>query len=325
MYPRAKPISGKYFRGAAPEPSRITSKDNHWLKVFRASLRGGDIAKSASESSAGSPSLDENSPGTWIGIEGPHLVTEAIRSGLVVAAILASETGARLLESMEAALQLRGSEPHGGHPLLPAYQPRRTQILHTTDRLFESIAGTKAPQGIAALVTPRSWTFDDLLVGGVALVVVLAGVQDPGNVGTIVRSAEAFGATGAITATGSAFPYAPKVLRASSGSALRLPIVHGADPLTSIKRLASRGLKIYAGSSRRAETRPPILPQAADLRHPVAIVVGNENAGLSPEIEAIAHRSILIPLLSSVDSLNAAVAASVLLYEAARQRREGST
>jgi TrmH family RNA methyltransferase len=324
VYPRAKPFSGKNFRRAAPEPARITSKDNHWLKVFRASLRGADVSKPVGGSPAGSSPLDEDSPGTWIGIEGPHLVTEAIRSGLAIAAILASESGEKHLESMEAALKLRVAEPHR-HPLLPAHQARRTQILRTTDRLFDSVSGTKAPQGIAALVTPRSWTFDDLLTGGVALVVVLAGVQDPGNVGTILRSAEAFGATGAVTATGSAFPFAPKVLRASSGSALRLPIIHGADPLTSIKRLASFGLRIYAASSRHAETRPPMLPRAADLRHPAAIVVGNENAGLSPEIEAVAHGSILIPLLASVDSLNAAVAASVLLYEAARQRRAETT
>jgi RNA methyltransferase, TrmH family len=318
--PRAKLLSGKDFRGAPPEPARITSKDNHWLKLFRESLRGADVSQPADGRPIGSSLVDENLSGTWIGIEGPHLVTEAIRSGLTVAAILASETGERYLESTESALALRASEAHG-HPLLPAHQPRRTQILRTTDRLFESVAGTKTPQGIAALVTPRSWTFDDLLAEGVALVVVLAGVQDPGNVGTILRSAEAFGATGAIAATGSAFPFAPKVLRASSGSALRLPVVHGADPLTSIKRLASRGLKIYAASSRRAETRVPMLPAAADLRHPAAIVVGNENAGLSAEIEAAADGSILIPLLASVDSLNAAVAASVLLYEAARQRR----
>jgi TrmH family RNA methyltransferase len=324
VYPRAKPLAGKDFRGAAPQPARITGKDNHWLKVFRASLREAEPAKSVAASQTGSAAEDENSPGAWIGIEGPHLVTEAIRSGLAIAAILASETGEKHLESMEAALKVRGTEPHG-HPLLPAYQPRRTQILRTTDRLFDSITGTKAPQGIAALITPRTWTFDDLLAGGVALVVVLAGVQDPGNVGTILRSAEAFGATGAITATGSAFPFAPKVLRASSGSALRLPIVHDADPLTSIQRLASRGLKIYAASSRRADTHAPVLPQAADLRHPAAIVVGNENAGLSEEIEAAAHGSILIPLLSNVDSLNAAVAASVLLYEAARQRRGETT
>jgi TrmH family RNA methyltransferase len=95
--------------------------------------------------------------------------------------------------------------------------------------------------------------------------------------------------------------------------------------LTSIKRLASFGLKIYAASSRQAETRPPITPQAADLRHPVAIVVGNENAGLSAEIEALADGSILIPLVANVDSLNAAVAASVLLYEAARQRYAENT
>jgi TrmH family RNA methyltransferase len=320
--PRAKPLSGKDFPGAAPEPARITSKDNHWLRVFRAALRGAEPSKLP----GGRPRdvAGDNSPGAWIGVEGPHLVTEAIRSGLAIAAILASETGEKHLASMETSLTLRASEPHG-HPLLPAHQPRRTQILHTTDRLFESLTGTKAPQGVAALVTPRSWTFDDLLVGGVALVVVLAGVQDPGNVGTILRSAEAFGATGALTATGSAFPFAPKVLRASSGSALRLPIVHGADPLTSIKRLASFGLKIYAASSRQAETRPPITPQAADLRHPVAIVVGNENAGLSAEIEALADGSILIPLVANVDSLNAAVAASVLLYEAARQRYAENT
>ena len=106
-------------------------------------------------------------------------------------------------------------------------------MLRTTDKLFEGVAGTEAPQGVAALFRQRAWGFDDVLRGPGAmrgsspLVVVLAAVQDPGNVGTILRSAEAFGATGAVATRGTADPWSPKALRASAGSALRLPVLRG--------------------------------------------------------------------------------------------------
>ncbi len=237
------------------------------------------------------------------------MVEEVLNSGLEIEAILASAAGELHLAGLIQRLGL----------ISPA---RRSQplILRTTDRLFAGVSATETPQGIAALVKPRSWSFDDLLKGDVPLVVVLAGVQDPGNVGTILRSAEAFGSTGAIVTRGTAQPWSPKVLRASAGSALRLPILFGIATPVAMAQLRVSGLKIYAASSSHAPPARAIAPGDADLRSPAAILVGNEGSGLPSEVERSADASVLIPIAAGVDSLNAAVAASVLLYETARQR-----
>lgn len=270
---------------APAKPARealITSRENHWLKVFRAALQ--------------TARPEENR----IGLEGARLVAEAIRSGVEIEAILASASAERALASLLGELD------------------RPALILRTTDKLFASVAGTETPQGIAALVKPRQFAFDDL-VRGVPLVVVLAGVQDPGNVGTILRSAEALGATGAIAARGTAHPYAPKAMRASAGSALRLPVVSGIALPVAMTQLRVSGVKIVTATS--ANNPAALLPDALDFRAPVALLIGNEGGGLPAETERSADALVRIPLAEPVDSLNAAVAASLLLYEAARQRR----
>ncbi len=259
----------------------LTSRENRWLKKFRAALKG------APEDAS-------------IAVEGVHLVQEALRSGLAIDAVLVSAAGERHLGKLSPRLT------------------RAVQLLRTSDRLFDSVTGTETPQGIAAMLRPRQTSFDDLLKGGTPLVVVMVGVQDPGNVGTIVRSAEAFGATGAVAARGTAQPFSPKALRGSAGSALRLPIVSGIAPAIIIAQLRVAGLQIYAASS--DETGAALHPSALDLKSPCALLIGNEGAGLPPEIERAADQRVRIPLAAPVESLNAAVAAAVLLYEAARQR-----
>ena len=258
----------------------ISSRENRWLKIFRAALQRG-----------------EPSPDGFIGVEGPHLVQEALRGGLETSAILVSTSGEEFLAQL--------SPPPG-----PA-----VHRLKTSDRLFAGVADTQSPQGIAALVRPRRAQFDELL-RGIPLLLVLVAVQDPGNVGTILRSAEAFGATGAVICAGTAQPFAPKVLRASAGSALRLPISSGASPAILLAQLRVAGIRSYA-----ATLAAGINPADADLRASAALFIGNEGAGLPLEIERSADERIRIPLAPGVDSLNAAVAASVLLYEAARQRQ----
>ena len=123
------------------------------------------------------------------------------------------------------------------------------RLLRTTDRLFASASGTETPQGVAALVRPRAAIFDDL-IGGDPLILVLAGVQDPGNVGTLVRTAEAFGATGvaacAAGGIGTANPFGPKALRASAGAALRLPVLRGISAPVLLAQLRVAGVRIYA-------------------------------------------------------------------------------
>jgi TrmH family RNA methyltransferase len=255
-----------------------------------------------------------------VGIEGVRLVEAALGSSLHVEALLTSDSGARHL------------------PRLSRVLSKDVTVLRTSDKLFAGVADTKTPQGIAALVRPRQAGIENLRAG-TALVIVLAGVQDPGNVGTIVRAAEAFGATGAATCaaegTGTADPFAPKALRASAGSALRLPIAHGVSSTVLLAQLRMSGVKVYAAvahSDTESTKNPglgtpaPLLsPWDIDWKAPAAILIGNEGSGLPSELVSSADARVYIPQAAAtatvgLESLNAAISASVLLYEAMRQR-----
>jgi TrmH family RNA methyltransferase len=168
-----------------------------------------------------------------------------------------------------------------------------------------------------------------------ALVVVLVGLQDPGNVGTILRAAEAFGATGAATCSagplGTADPLGPKALRASAGSALRLPVLDVLPVADLLAKLRASRVKIYAATKELPQETPRpnpriLRPWEADWKLPAAILIGNEGAGLPEEIVRAADARVSIPQAAAttrvgVESLNAAMAATVLLYEAMRQRK----
>ncbi|MFI5057659.1 MAG: TrmH family RNA methyltransferase [Candidatus Acidiferrales bacterium] len=296
---------GKDARLARPSTALaiLSSRDNRWLKTFRMALRGGLPTESGS-----------------VGVEGLRLVEEALRSGCRIEAVLFSESGERHRERLAPLID----RPEIAFPL-----------LRTTDRLFEGLADTEHPQGVAALVQPRTTTFDDLLrtppSACAPLLVVLAGVQDPGNVGTIIRTAAAFGATGAVTSasgqSGTASPFSPKALRASAGAVLHLPILPGMSLpilLTQFKIAGIRTLASCVHELQSAEQRL-LAPWEVNWCEPVALLVGNEGAGLPEEVERSADARIRIPMASGVDSLNAAAAAAVLFYEAARQRNSLST
>jgi RNA methyltransferase, TrmH family len=291
----------------------ITSRENRWLKRFRAALGGAPEKPPAGKA-------DE-----CVGLEGPRLVEEAFRSGLRIEALLVGDAGERNLSRLK------------------AWITPEVRLLRCSDRLFASVAATDSPQGIAALVRVPEWEFEDLLraearkddathrgpegprsriAGGaspaptnVPLVIVMVGIQDPGNVGALLRSAKALGATGAVACRGTAHPYSPKAMRASAGSALRLPVCAGMEPEKAFERLREAGLRVYAAS-----VSSGVAPAEADLRGPCALLIGNEAAGLPPALEHGADARLRIPLAEGVDSLNAAVAGAVLLYEAARQR-----
>jgi TrmH family RNA methyltransferase len=279
-------------------PELITSRQNRWLKLFRAALAGEK------------PRDADGSGAEVIGVEGPHLVETALRAGLKLVAILASETGGLEMPAVDDSVRM----------------------LITSDALFEQIASTKAPQGIAALVKPRQATFDDL-VRGLPLLLLMAGVQDPGNVGTLLRTAEAFGASGAAASPsggiGTADPFGPKALRASTGSALRLPVLRGVSTPIVLAQLRVAGVRVYATSPEaggRESPAKPLLPWEVNWREPSALLVGNEGAGLSGELLRSSDAVVRIPQAvareagAPVESLNAAVAGSIVLYEAARQR-----
>jgi RNA methyltransferase, TrmH family len=291
---------------AAEKDDLITSRENRWLKRFRAALRGTGPTE-----------------GEPIGVEGPKLVEDALRSGLEAEALLVCESAEPALNAI---LTAAGASEAG----IP-----RSRILRTTDKLFASVAGTETPQGIAALFRKPDWQFEDVLRGAAdengvrssdsPLVLVMAGVQDPGNVGTIVRSAEAFGATGAIAARGTADPWSPKALRASAVSALRLPLLRGIAIPVLLAQLKMARVKIIAAVGRGAvDSRRVAESQETsahpNLREPSAIFVGSEGVGLAPEVLHAADGTISIPMHPSVESLNAGVAASIALFEAARQR-----
>jgi RNA methyltransferase, TrmH family len=282
------PMRAAARSSGSPQPEPITSRDNRWLKLFREALREGFLA-------------NEN----LIGIEGPHLIGEALRSGLPFDVCLVSPAGEKHLAA------------------LPSACFAGARVLRTTDRLFDGVAATEHPQGIAALVRPRESTFDDLVRGNIPLVVVLAAVQDPGNVGTVVRSAEAFGATGCAATRGTADPWSSKALRASAGSALRLPLLRGMAPAVLLAQLRVAGLALLAATSKPARDANAIpLGSAEQLQSGCAIFIGSEGAGLAPEILHSADAQIAVPMAAGVESLNAGVAASVILYEAARRRAE---
>jgi TrmH family RNA methyltransferase len=193
---------------------------------------------------------------------------------------------------------------------------RHTRLVVVSDRNFEKLASTETPQGVIALVRPPAWTLDQLLRGR-PLVVLLDGIQDPGNAGAILRAAEAFGATGTAFLTGSVSPYNPKTLRASAGSLFRLPMVASVDENLLAAALEQKRVRLFA-----AHPRAEKLAFDADLTGACAVVIGAEGRGVSPMLE---RRSIGIRIpTSGVESLNAAVAAGVLLYEASRQRAQES-
>jgi len=264
---------------ARAKSERLESRENRWLKRFRTGLRGG-----------------HGDGASGVGLEGPRLVAEALQSGLPVGGLLVSDSGERYVARLK--------------PLLPP----DLHVFRTSDRLFSTVADTETPQGIAVLVAPRTWGWDDLMTAP-PMVVVLAGVQDPGNVGTIVRTAEALGATGLVACRGCAHPLGPKAVRASAGSVLRLPVLAGETDERVLLELRRRGLRQHAATLAGGQT-----PDTTDLAGPSAIWIGGEGAGLPPDIERGADGRVRIPLRAPVESLNAAAAAAVLLYEAVRQR-----
>jgi RNA methyltransferase, TrmH family len=239
-----------------------------------------------------------------VGIEGPKLLEEALRAGLRVKTIFVAQGLDRASQRLLDKLQIK----------------RDVEILKLPMKLLGQALATETPQPIAALVEPPSWSWSNVLNQNQkkTLIVVLAAIQDPGNLGTILRSAEAFGATAVVSLPGTVSAWNAKAVRASAGSVFRLPLL-AASLEDCIKRLREAGVMVLATGARG--TKPADL---ADLTTPVALVIGNEGNGVPDEIVRQADGAIAIPCPGPVESLNAAVAASVLLYEASRQRATAS-
>lgn len=240
-------------------------------------------------------------------VEGLRILEEAIRSGLRFSAVF-----------------FRESAQDRAERLLPQIGAQ-VETLLLPDQLFDSLVPSETPQGVAALVRLKQFSLGDVTEKErleVGPIIVLAGLQDPGNLGTILRSSEAFGSAGVVLGEGTVSPFNSKVVRASAGSVFRLPVIHGQGKSAKNKleevseKLRAQGVRLIATSSHKGTA----LDQA-DLQGATAIFFGNEGAGLPREVMAKMDEFISIPHASQVESLNAGVAASIVLYEAARQRK----
>ncbi|MDE3167868.1 MAG: RNA methyltransferase [Acidobacteriota bacterium] len=226
-----------------------------------------------------------------------HLLEEALRSDCEVRTVLAAESVRGAAEK-----HVRG---------LPG-----VHVAVLPDPLFQQISATETAQGVMALVKPPEWKLEQVF-RGCPLVVVLDGLQDPGNAGTIARAAEAFGASGMLFLKGSVSAWNPKVIRASAGSLFRVPFLHGVDVELARAALKQNRVEWFAGVP--ANSRGAVMPLAqADLTRRCALVIGSEAHGVSEKLRGAAT-DVSIPT-TGVESLNAAVAAGILLYEARRQR-----
>ena len=234
--------------------------------------------------------------GGLVAIEGDHLLEEARRSGMVFKTVFVSERRD-----------------------VPEIVPRGVEVLRLTDEVFGSVVETQSPQGVAALLVPPVFELDDVLGGsssGSALILVAVGLQDPGNLGTLVRSAEAFGAAGVLTTPGTVSAWNQKALRASVGSVFRMPVVGvGAAEIEGLKR---RGVRLIAAVG--VDSEGVVAAAEMDFSAACAVLIGNEGNGLEPEWLEMCDARVTIPCPGHVESLNAAVAGSLLLYEASGQR-----
>jgi TrmH family RNA methyltransferase len=231
-------------------------------------------------------------------LEGPRLIAEALASGVTLDLAAVAES---VLED--------------ARPLLERLEDAGVALHVLSDPLLAALSELETSQGLLALgQRPR---FEAAAAfGGTPLVLVAVAIQNPGNLGGLLRTAEAAGATGAWLTEGCADPYSWKSLRGSMGSAFRLPHVMGLAPELAMRRLEARGVKTIA-----AILDAPTPYDEADLRGPVAFLLGSETAGVPESLSRRADLCLSIPLAGRVESLNVGVAAGLLLFEAARQRR----
>jgi RNA methyltransferase, TrmH family len=260
-------------------PIRIVqSRQNSRIKELRSALRHGGKTEDGK-----------------IAIEGFHLLEEALRSNLEVTTLFFAEGHETLLDSL---------------PL-----SSKAEVLAVPADLLRSALATETPQPVAAFIEAPQFKWNQLHPAD-ALIVIAAGLQDPGNLGTLIRSAEAFGATGIITLPGTVNPWNPKALRASSGSAFRLPIRTSTEE-ECFSRLRQYGIRLVATT-----VADGISLETVDWNQPTALLIGNEGSGLTPRQMDAADLRVTIPCPGPVESLNAAVAASILLYSASIHRNQ---
>ncbi len=232
-----------------------------------------------------------------IALEGPNLVSEALMNGLMPEVIFYTQDYYNNCKT-------------DWFSALPA----EVMQVVLTEAVFKGIAVTETPQAVAAILPFNSEKAEKSLVELPQLILILDRLQDPGNMGTIIRTAAAAGVDIVYYTSGSVDPYSPKVLRSTAGAIFKLSLEMVREPVKMITALKSKGIKLVAASA-----HSNLQYWSADLKGPIALIIGNEAGGVSPELEMAAEVKLSIPLAGSVDSLNAAVAAGVILFEIVRQ------
>jgi TrmH family RNA methyltransferase len=261
---------------------KITSRDNSLLRQARA-VRDGKV--------------DE-----LIYVEGLRLAVEALRSQLEIEAVIVSEQLAGKEKAVAAIDELAKASPRVGL---------------VSEKLLESISYTKTPQGIVVLAQRPESSQQRLAQGlqGNSLLVVLHQINNPVNVGAIVRTAEAAGATGIITTQNTSDPFSPKSLRGAMGSAFRLPIWRDASFAEAVDWLKGQGIRMVGAAAHAS-----VKHTEWDWKQKTALLLGPESSGLKTDELKATDQTLSIPMHGEVESLNVSVAAGILLYEAARQR-----
>lgn len=197
-------------------------------------------------------------------------------------------------------------------------QGGQTGPLEVSDPVMEYMSDTVTPQGILAVVRQPAYQWEELLGGHKTLLMILENIQDPGNLGTIFRTAEGAGATGILMSRDTVDLFSPKVIRSTMGSLYRVPWLITEDLSSCLKRAREAGICLYA-----ADLQAKCDYDQADCRTACGFLIGNEGSGLRDATAALAEVRIRIPMEGRLESLNAAMAAGILMYEAARQRRRG--
>jgi TrmH family RNA methyltransferase len=258
----------------------IESAQNRYLKLFRS------LEKRKARTESG-----------LMALEGVRLVSDALLRGCIPEVVL-----------------LRADHSMYDFPFLQSLSTPAV-IVTVEKTLFDRTAFTESPQGIMAVVKKPVHTLDDIFVLTPQLILIVDGVQEPGNLGTMLRSAAAVGAGGTVLLPGSVDVANPKVLRAAMGANFAIPVAEaGHNEL--LKELRSRNITLVTTGS-----EANVGYDSYDWTQPVAVVIGNEGTGVSEPLKAAAGTTVSIPMAYSVESLNAAVAMSVIFFEAARQRR----
>lgn len=260
----------------------ISSRHNPIVKTFR--------------------TLAQRDDGERLLLEGLHLVEEALRGGVALRVVAISS---RLLEAPDADVRR----------LLAALKGTAARVASVSPAVMAAMSPVRTPSGVVAIAEHRALSIQQAFERSPQLVLILVGLQDPGNVGAVIRAADAAGASGVIACEQTADPFGWKALRGAMGSTFRMPVAAGQPASLAVATARLHGLRVVAATPRGGRAL-----HDTDLSGPVAILMGGEGSGVGGALERACDDRVTIPMRAAVESLNVAVSAALIVYEAYRQR-----